>query len=98
MSITAALLPEFDHEMANTRRTLERVPDDKFGWKPHDRSTTIGGLATHTANLPTWAVLALGGDEFDRAPGGRPIRATLLSSTKEVLAAFDANVAAARAA
>ena len=42
MAITQALLPEFDREMANTRKTLERVPDDKLGWKPHEKSMTLG--------------------------------------------------------
>jgi hypothetical protein len=47
MALRDALLPEFDHEMANTRKTLERVPDDKLDWKPHKKSTAMGGLATH---------------------------------------------------
>jgi uncharacterized damage-inducible protein DinB len=52
MALRDALLPEFDHEMANTRKTLERVPDDKFDWKPHLKSMAMGGLATHLSNLP----------------------------------------------
>ncbi len=55
MALGDALLPEFDHEMANTRKTLERVPDDKLDWKPHAKSMAMGGLATHLSNLPTWA-------------------------------------------
>ena len=45
MSLSQALLPEFDQEMANTRKTLERVPENKFGWKPHDKSGTMAWLA-----------------------------------------------------
>ncbi len=59
MGISESLLPEFDHEMANTRKTLERVPHEKFAWKPHEKSTAMGGLATHLSNLPTWAVYAI---------------------------------------
>lgn len=98
MAINQALLPEFDHEMANTRKTLERVPDDKFDWKPHEKSSTMGGLATHLANLPTWAVHSIALNELDIAPGGVPARAEPLNSQAEVLATFDKNVAAAREA
>ena len=51
MPMSQALLPEFDHEMANTRKALERVPEEKFGWKPHEKSMTLGRLATHVAEL-----------------------------------------------
>ena len=59
MGIKDALLPEFDHEMATTRRLLERVPDAEFGWKPHDKSMTLGRLAAHIANLPYWMSMTL---------------------------------------
>ena len=68
MSLSASILPEFDQEMATTRRVLARVADERLTWKPHQRSSTMGGLATHLANLPTWAAIALGGDSFDAAP------------------------------
>lgn len=99
MALSESLLPEFDHEMANTRRTLERVPDDKFDWKPHEKSTTLGNLATHLANLPTWANHALEKDSIDIAPPGEPpLRVTPATSRDEVLETFDQNIAAARAA
>jgi uncharacterized damage-inducible protein DinB len=98
MAINQALLPEFDHEMENTRKTLERVPNDKFDWKPHEKSSTMGGLATHLATLPTWALHSINLDELDIAPGGVPVRTEPLNTQAEVLAAFDKNVAAARAA
>jgi uncharacterized damage-inducible protein DinB len=98
MALSESLLPEFDHEMANTRKTLERVPDDKFDWQPHEKSTKMGGLATHLANIPTWASHAINKDSLDMAPPGQPpLRATLLTSTAEALETFDKNVAAARA-
>lgn len=99
MAISQALLPEFDHEMANTRKTLERVPADKFGWKPHEKSMTLQRLATHIAELPGWATFTIGQDSFDIAPqGGSPYKSPTLHSAKDVVEYFDKNVAAARAA
>lgn len=99
MRISDMLLTEFDHEMANTRKTLERVPDDKFDWTPHQKSTTMGGLATHLANIPTWAMHALTKDSIDIAPVGEaPLRAEPARSGAEVLERFDKAVADARAA
>lgn len=98
MGLSESLLPEFDNEMANTRKTLERVPDDKFGWKPHAKSFPMGGLATHLANLPSWGSLTVSSDSFDMAPEGKPLKTPELTSTKSVLAKFDENVAATRAA
>ena len=95
MAISQALLPEFDQEMANTRKALERVPDGKFDWKPHDKSGTMGWLAGHLATLPNLALMALAQDSFDLAT-----RPTLpkLNNRAEVLAAFDKGIAEARKA
>jgi uncharacterized damage-inducible protein DinB len=99
MGVREALLPEFDHEMANTRKTLERVPADRFAWKPHAKSWNMGGLATHVANIPSWAPLILEKDSFDIAPPGQPRpRAEEAKTVADLLAMFDKNVAAARAA
>jgi uncharacterized damage-inducible protein DinB len=99
MSISAALLPEFDQEMATTRKTLERVPEDKFDWKPHEKSMALGGLATHLANLPIWTVFTINQDSLDLNPPGQgPYRLEPKTSRQEILEDFDKNVAAARAA
>src|SRR5260370_42220079 len=99
MPISQMILPEFDHEMANTRKTLERVPDDKFAWKPHEKSTSLGGLSTHLANIPSWTKNTFEADELDIAPPGQPpYRLEEAKSTAEVLAAFDKNLASPRAA
>jgi len=99
MGIGQALLPEFDNEMANTRKTLERVPEGRFDWKPHEKSASLGSLTTHLSNLPIWTVYAIERDDLDlQPPGEEPIRATAVTSRDEALAAFDKNVAAARAA
>lgn len=99
MALSESLLPEFDHEMANTRKTLERVPDGKNDWKPHEKSMAMGGLATHLSNIPTWAVYTIEQDSLDLAPGGEPLPpAPMASSQAELLSNFDTNVARARAA
>jgi uncharacterized damage-inducible protein DinB len=95
MSLVDALLPEFDHEMTTTRKVLERVPEDKFAWKPHAKSFSLGALAAHVANLPTWGTETLTKSEIDIS-GGQPPSA--FSSKTALMAAFDKNVADTRAA
>ena len=65
MSIAESFLSEFDHEMANTRKLLERIPDDKASWKPHPKSRTLGQLAIHLAFLPVWINSIMEKAEFD---------------------------------
>ena len=60
MSYSASVLPEFDQEMASTRKVLERIPDDKLDWQPHPKSHTIGWNANHLADIPNWVVVTLG--------------------------------------
>ena len=99
MGLSESLLPEFDHEMANTRKTLERVPMDKSDWKPHAKSMAMGGLATHVGNIPTWVNYTIDQDSLDLAPGGEPLpQAEVAKSREELLAAFDENIGKARAA
>jgi uncharacterized damage-inducible protein DinB len=94
MSISAALLPEFDHEMATTRKTLERIPEDKLGWKPHEKSMSLGQLGSHLAEMPGWGVAGLTMDSLDMA-NYKPWEG---ASRQEILARFDKNVAGARKA
>ena len=95
MPMSDALLPEFDHEMTMTRKLLERVPDDRLAWKPHSKSMSVGGLATHLSNLPWWGEVTLNQPEFDLASSPAQSEAT---SRAQVLETFDRNVAATRAA
>lgn len=99
MSIAQSILPEFDQEMANTRKVLERVPNDKLDWKAHPKSNTIRWVASHLANLPSWPVFTLGQDSLDIAPvGGQPFKTEQLGSSQEMVATFDKSVADGRAA
>lgn len=93
MPLSDALLPEFDHEMATTRKLLERVPDDKFDWKPHTKSFSMGQLAQHVATLPMWGSF-LKESEFDLAG---EFQTPTLTSRAELLSAFDKEAAGARA-
>ena len=73
MSMSEGLLPEFDQEMSGVRRTLERVPENKFTWKPHEKSGTMIWLAGHLANIPSWAMFTIQDDVLDMAPNGVPM-------------------------
>jgi uncharacterized damage-inducible protein DinB len=99
MGMSDMIIGEFDQEMANTRKTLDRVPEDKFDWKPHQKSTSLGGLATHLANIPSWTVNTFTKDELDLAPpGAPPFRPEEAKSRAALLETFDEHVAAGRAA
>jgi len=97
--IAQSLLPEFDQEMATTRKTLERVPEDKFDYRPHEKSMTLGRLAGHLAELPGWGVTTIEQDVFDFNPvGGKPYEAFVAKSRDKALEVFDQGVAAMRKA
>ena len=99
MSIAQTLLPEFDQEAANTRKVLERLPEDKFGYKPHDKSGTLAWLAAHVAHLLGWSKETFTLTELDLSPGGKPfVPPPPPKTSKELLASFDTFVAAGRAA
>lgn len=67
MLINAALIAELKHEAINTRTMIERVPSDKLEWRPHEKSMTIGRIATHIAEIPVWFGRIISADEFDFA-------------------------------
>ena len=97
--IVEALLAEFDREMASTRKSLARVPWDRFDWKPHPKSMTLGRLATLLAEIPAWVPATLERESLDLAPpGDRPFQPAFVSSSREVLELFDRNVEVARLA
>lgn len=95
--ISASLLPEFDHEMANTRKTLERVPDNKLDFKPHPKSMSMLKLASHLATINDWVTSTIEADSFDFAPVGKePYKMPETKNRAEMLAAFDRLTANAR--
>src|SRR6516165_1004982 len=97
MTYSEILLPEFDQEMAQTRKVLERIPEDKLEWRPHPKSNTIGWNANHLADLPNWLVQTLATSSLDIAPvDGERYPFPKLTNRQEILSLFDRNVAAAR--
>jgi uncharacterized damage-inducible protein DinB len=95
MALKDALLPEFDHEMAVTRRVLERVPLNDKDWRPHPKSMSIGALASHLADIPNWVPVLLSESGFDMGGGG-PGPQAKHANVEELLADFDKHVKTAR--
>lgn len=91
----AKMMGEFDHEMANTRKTLERVPEDQLHFRPHEKSWTLRELAGHVAQVPGWLTVTLQTEELDIA---QPFPQPKLDTRADILAAFDAALAEARPA
>lgn len=79
------LVEEWEHEAKQTRKVLERVPADKLGWKPHQKSASLGSLAMHVANIPSWAHATLLEGEYNFTGEQMPEP----RSTQEILAHFD---------
>jgi uncharacterized damage-inducible protein DinB len=95
VAIKDALLPEFDHEMGVTRRLLERVPEADFGWKPHEKSFSLGALVAHLAQIPEWSAMILDQPSFNLESSAEHTRPGP-TSRAQLLAAFDEAVARAR--
>jgi uncharacterized damage-inducible protein DinB len=95
-TLAQVALGDFEQELATTRRVLERVPDARWDFKPHEKSMSLGQLAGHVANLLNWGIHALAEEGVDFvAPPPLPPRPT---NRTELLAAFDAAVARLHAA
>jgi len=99
MSIAASILPHFDQIVAGTRQHLAAIPNDRLGWRPHDKSWTVGELGSHLANLPGWTMPTLTQDALDVAPvdGDGPPPQPEYGSSEEMVTVFDEVTAAARA-
>ena len=93
MNIAQSLLAEMDHEMANTRKELERVPEDKFDWAPHAKSAKMGKLAQHLAMLPSWTKETMTRDSLELGSSTPPPPP---KTRKEILDLFDRNVKVAK--
>lgn len=96
MTIIPLLLKELDQEAQTTRKMLQRVPADKFGWKPHEKSMTMQQLTVHIAELPGWIEMAMNTLELDFA--SQPYAPTTVSSTEELLEVFEKSLASGKGA
>lgn len=99
MSMSQALLPELDQEIARTRRVLERLPMDRYDWKPHEKSFSLGDLGNHTARLLGWGTETLATESLDLEPDeGELPQPQAVRETEGLLVAFDEGAAAFRKA
>ncbi len=98
MTIAEVLLLDYDIEISNTRRTLERVPEDKSGWVPHTKSMPIGRLAMHCATLPLFGLYVIEDDSMDLAKPIRPHVPLVFTTRDECLRHLDESAAKCRAA
>ena len=97
MPIVDSLLPEYDHELATTRRLLERVPEAELAWKPHEKSMSLGQLAGHVANIPFWLSATLAASFYDVTAGDKEATLEAPVSREVLLREFDEKVSKARA-
>src|SRR5437764_11494399 len=92
MSIGKSFLPEIDHEMENTRKALERLPEDKLDFKPDPKSMALGRLAGHVVEMVGWGAVTLKTESLDVMPGGKQQFEALIAKSREhVLAELDKN-------
>lgn len=99
MTIAESLLPEFDQEMANTRKVIARVPNGKSDWRPHAKSMPIGYMAVHLARLASWVNLIIADDELDVGKLGKSgFKMPEFESAEKNAAVFDEITSSARAA
>lgn len=93
MKITELLLEELDREADGIRKTLQRVPEGKNDWKPHEKSMPLGALATIVATIPAWLDMVVNVDELDiNPPGGSQYRPPAWKTRKELLDQFEASL------
>ena len=95
MSLSQMLLPEFDEEMANTRKMIEKVPDAQFEYQPHPKSMTLGRLASHVVELVAWGGNTLQTEVFEIEPGRGA--SSPMKTRQELLDTFDKDVKETRA-
>ena len=89
MKISEILLQDYDVEISNTRRTLERVPEGKNAWKCHDKSMELGKLAMHCATLPLFGFYIMEDDGLDLTNPKRPHASLEFTTREEALKQFD---------
>jgi uncharacterized damage-inducible protein DinB len=95
MRIADAVLSEFDNEMATTRKMIERFPEDKVEWRPHETCMKLGRLAGHVAELAGWVVTTMNQDKLELDPAS--FTPYILTSRADGVKKFDETVKNARA-
>jgi len=90
MNLIPIFLKEMEQEAQTTRKMLQRVPTDKFQWRPHPKSMTMQQLATHIAELPTWVTMVLNTSELDFAKN--EYKPAVINNTEELLEYFEKNL------
>jgi uncharacterized damage-inducible protein DinB len=98
MTIAEILLQDYDIEISNTRRTLERVPEDMPDWVPHEKSMKLGKLAMHCATMPLFGYYILEDDGMDLTTSTRPQAPLVFESRALCLERLDESAAQCRAA
>jgi uncharacterized damage-inducible protein DinB len=97
MELTSYFLEQLDRQAEACRKTIERVPEGKNAWKPHDRSMDLGYLAALVATMPGWIALMIDRDELDLdGPVGQTFRTQAVETRAELLALLAAGVAKSR--
>jgi uncharacterized damage-inducible protein DinB len=99
MKLTECLLTELNREVERSRRALEQVPDDKYEWKPHERSMQFGYLIAMVATIPSWVAMQVMKPDLDIAPADGPkVQMEPMKTSAQLLAQLDKTAAEARAA
>lgn len=96
LSIIPLLLKEMEEEAATTRKMLQRVPEDKWDWKPHEKSMAMRNLTVHIGELPSWVAMTLNTNELNFE--GMDWKPTQVNSTEELLAIFEKSFAEGKSA
>ena len=96
MNLKEAILAEFDAEVAVTRKVFDRLPGESFGWKPHERSMSLGGLDAHLAQIPHWGTTILERDGYDMPPNAQGPGDRGSHSKSDVIETFDRHVTEVR--
>jgi uncharacterized damage-inducible protein DinB len=99
MPVNTAFLSEYAHEVTLTRKVLARIPEEQFGYKPHESSMPLGKLASHLVEMYSWGIGVMKSDSIDLTPADGPkYEAYAAQSSAELLAKFEENAAAFQAA
>ena len=99
MKLTELFLSQLQSEEGSTRKVLQRVPEGRNDWKPHEKSMPLGYLSALVAGMPGWIEFMVNRDELDiQSPGGAQFKPQVPDTNRELLAAFEQNLSKARAA